>query len=84
MANPSPAPPIGISVLASSTPSQFMRPFAIGATAYLWATNFLFMLTRGTFSSSDRWMDVYLVILGIYTWHGHKLSFSEAQICGDF
>lgn len=43
-----------------------MRPFVIGATAYLVTLNFLFVLTRGAYHSPDRWADLYLAILATY------------------
>ncbi len=46
--------------------SLFMRPFALAATAYLFTSNLLYVLTQGTFPLPDRWADVYMVILGVY------------------
>jgi uncharacterized membrane protein len=46
--------------------SIFMRPFAIGMTAYLLGYNFLHMLTRGAFKSPDLVSDVYFFVLATY------------------
>jgi hypothetical protein len=46
--------------------SQFMRPFAIGMTAYLVAYNILFMVTRGQLQSQDAVSDVYFFVLATY------------------
>lgn len=44
----------------------FMRPFALGATAYLLTLNFLYVATRGTLQMPDRFSELYLVMLGCY------------------
>lgn len=46
--------------------SQFMRPFALGATVYLLGLNALYLLTRGAFYSPDKWSTIYMAILGAY------------------
>jgi uncharacterized membrane protein len=46
--------------------SLFMRPFAIGMTAYLLGYNFIHMLTRGAFKSPDLVSDVYFFVLATY------------------
>ncbi len=55
---------------ASPTPSQdgslYMRPFAIGMTAYLVTYCLLYMMTRGSFRSPDAVSDVYFFVLATY------------------
>lgn len=43
-----------------------MRPLALGWTAYLFATNILFLITRGTYHSPDRWAELYTLVLAAY------------------
>jgi hypothetical protein len=47
--------------------SLFMRPFAIGMTAYLATYNLLYMLTRGKFHSPDLLAEMYFVVLAAYS-----------------
>lgn len=52
-----------------STPqdgSLFMRPFALGMTAYLLTYHFLYLVTRGAFQSPDVVSDVYFFVLATY------------------
>ncbi len=51
----------------SIQPANFMRPFAFGATAYLFGLNVLQLVTRGGFQSPDQWGDVYAAILLAYS-----------------
>lgn len=46
--------------------SNFMRPLALGWTAYLFGFQALFLITRGGFHSPDSWAEVYTLILGTY------------------
>ena len=55
---------------ALSTPprdgSTFMRPFALGMTAYLITYHILYLVTRGEFQSPDAVSDVYFFVLATY------------------
>lgn len=46
--------------------SAFMRPFAIGMSAYLACYQFLYVITRGAFHSPDAVSDVYFFVLAAY------------------
>ena len=48
-------------------PINFMRPFALGATAYTFGINLLQLITRGEFQSPDHWGDVYAAVLLAYS-----------------
>ena len=60
MAEPLEAPP------TIEDSQALIRRIAIGASAYVWGSNLLYLLTRGAMASPDRWETVYLVILGAY------------------
>ncbi len=53
-------------LIPSQKTSAFMRPFVLGATAYLVALDVLFMMTQGEFHSPDRWSDIYMLLLAAY------------------
>jgi hypothetical protein len=56
--------------------SQFMRPFALGATAFLAGLTVLFIATRGRVQSPDHWSDLYLVLLAVYAGAGEVKQWS--------
>jgi hypothetical protein len=57
-----------------------MRPFALGATAYLWILNLLEVITRGRLHSPDQWSDVYMLILGTYAGAGEIKRWNTGEV----
>lgn len=59
--NPNTPPP-----LEPSDGQTLLQRLSLGATAYIWGSNFLHLVTKGGVSSPDRWENIYLVILAAY------------------
>ncbi len=63
----------------SSDGSLYMRPFAIGMTAYLAGYIGLYMVTRGAFHSPDAVADVYFFVLATYAGGPEIKRWSQGQ-----
>lgn len=71
---PSPTPADG---------SALLSRLAVGASAYVWGSNFLYLVTKGGLTSPDRWENVYLVILAAYAGGQEVRSWAKGAESGD-